>query len=210
MRQRVLLFSFVLVLVLLWSAFDSLKVDYLILVNRNHSLPSYWDSIVNLVPTQSVDGEMVYVEEETLIHFRELQQDLLLKYDIDLQIDSAYRDYNTQKELANQLRAQYGVEYVNVYVAIPGFSEHETGLAIDFTLVKHKVLDKVLGHNDNKAYEQIHSILHKHGFILRYLAGKEVITGYGYERWHIRYVGEEAAKDIYERKITLEEYLNIY
>ena len=48
---------------------------------------------------------------------------------------------------------------------------------------------------------------HKYGFIIRYLKGKEDITGYEYEPWHIRYVGKDAAKEIYEQKITLEEYL---
>ena len=85
------------------------------------------------------------------------------------------------------------------YVAVPGTSEHELGIAAD--------INSQDGNTDWNVYAWLKDNAHNYGFILRYPEGKEDITGIDYEPWHYRYVGEEAAREIYERQITLEEYL---
>ena len=98
------------------------------------------------------------------------------------------------------------------YVAVPGFSEHHTGLALDLYLIidgKDVVLNEDMVQYP-EIWEKIHAKLADHGFILRYLEGKEDITGYSYEPWHIRYIDDPAvAKEIMDEGITLEEYLGV-
>lgn len=84
-------------------------------------------------------------------------------------------------------------------VANPGTSEHELGLAVDINAGEGSTSEQVYSWLSENAY--------KYGFILRYPSGKESITGIEYEPWHYRYVGKETAKEIYNKQITLEEYL---
>ena len=87
------------------------------------------------------------------------------------------------------------------WVAAPGTSEHELGLALDINS------DGSLS-SDSEVYGWLAENAYKYGFILRYPPGKENITGIDYEPWHYRYVGQEAASEIFERQICLEEYLS--
>ena len=90
-------------------------------------------------------------------------------------------------------------------VAVPGTSEHETGLALDIVAESYQVLTE---DQENTAEQQwLMKNAHRYGFILRYPKGKSEITGICYEPWHYRYVGQEAAKVIYEEGLCLEEYL---
>lgn len=116
---------------------------------------------------------------------------------------SAFRSYNYQVNLYNKYIKRDGQEAADKYSARPGYSEHQTGLCTDL----NNVSDSFEGSDEanwlkNNAY--------KYGFILRFPKGKEDITGYKYEPWHYRYVGEEVAKIIYEDDITLEEYYAYY
>ena len=90
-------------------------------------------------------------------------------------------------------------------VAVPGASEHETGLALDIVAESYQALTE---DQENTAEQQwLMANAHRYGFILRYPKGKSDITGICYEPWHYRYVGKEAAKEIYEKGLCLEEYL---
>ena len=115
---------------------------------------------------------------------------------------SAYRSYKSQVEIFNDAIKLKGVDYANKYVAKPGKSEHQTGLTIDVTNETRAF------HKNSPEAKWLANNAHRFGFILRYLEGKEDITGYNYEPWHIRYVGKDAAKEIYGKNITLEEYLD--
>ena len=104
----------------------------------------------------------------------------------------------------------YGEEYARKTVAEPGTSEHHTGLVID---IVPKVNGEWVVENDDmlkemEFFDVIHKTMPVYGFILRYPSGKEDITGYSYEPWHLRYVGKEVAEEIYDRQITLEEYVS--
>ena len=182
---------------------------YLTLVNRNHKLPDDWLDHIDLVSDFDPWGDEVKVERETLAHFEELSAFLLSEYGIDIKLDSVYRSVADQEWLWNEFKEKYGEEYCQQYVAKPGYSEHHTGLAVDICLVKD---GEIINDNDQMLAEEeiffrVHQHLAEYGFILRYPPGKEDITGYAYEPWHLRYVGEHAAFDITGRGITLEEYL---
>lgn len=184
-------------------------IDYMALVNKQHKLPDDWEENVQLVKAKSASGDVVSVEKETLKSFCKLQKDLL-EEGIDIELDSVYRSVSEQQELWDSWVVEYGLDYVQKYVAVPGFSEHHTGLAVDVCLVKD---GKIIDDNDDmiaekEIFSKVHEKLPEYGFILRYLEGKDDITGYSYEPWHLRYIGNVAvAKYIQENSITLEEYL---
>lgn len=120
---------------------------------------------------------------------------------------SAYRSYNTQKMVFNNYLEHDLSGNTNNYSAVPGTSEHQTGLAIDVSGKDGKcaATDCFAG---TKEAQWLANHAHEFGFIVRYQQGKEAITGYQYEPWHIRYVGTKAAKDIFNQGITLEEYFS--
>jgi zinc D-Ala-D-Ala carboxypeptidase len=121
---------------------------------------------------------------------------------------SAYRSHDSQTDLFNYYVDRDGYEAASTFSAVPGTSEHETGLAIDVT-----------GGNGECAAEDcfagtleadwLQDRAAEFGFIIRYPKGKDSITGYQYEPWHLRYVGKAIAKEIMSREITLEEYYNV-
>nr|WP_204516792.1 M15 family metallopeptidase [Brevibacillus fulvus] len=119
---------------------------------------------------------------------------------------SAYRSYNTQKSLFAHYVKKDGEEKAKMYSAVPGASEHETGLSIDVSGIDGRCAaeDCFAGSSEALWLDQ-HAA--EYGFIIRYPQGKEAITGYEYEPWHIRYVGKEIAQKIKEQNLTLEEYL---
>ena len=86
------------------------------------------------------------------------------------------------------------------WVALPGTSEHQLGIAVDINADKSKC-------SNDEVYTWLAENAYKYGFILRYPLGKQEITGTSYEPWHYRYVGKEAAQEMYERGVCLEEYL---
>lgn len=118
---------------------------------------------------------------------------------------SAYRSYEYQEQVFDDSVRTYGLEHSKKYVATPGTSEHQTGLCIDVLSDEYSSLDA--GFENTKAFKWLMENMKNYGFILRYPKGKQDITGYNYEAWHIRYVGVEAAKEISDKNITLEEYL---
>ena len=186
--------------------------NYLILVNKQHKLPDDYESKVNLIyATNSFGNRTFQIEKTTYEFFDELRKELLNKNSIQIELDSVYRSVAEQQEVWDDFMKEHGEEYTKKYVAVPGYSEHHTGLAVDICLV---VDGRIIDDNDEmtaqtEIFKVIHSKLADHGFILRYLKGKESITGYNYEPWHLRYVGEKYAKEIQSKGITLEEYLGV-
>ncbi|MEK4849412.1 M15 family metallopeptidase [Paenibacillus sp. FSL H7-0756] len=118
---------------------------------------------------------------------------------------SGYRSESTQKRLFNNYVARDGEEKARTYSAMPGHSEHQTGLAIDLSGRDGKCAAESCFAGTKEA-EWLAAHAAEYGYIIRFLEGKEAITGYKYEPWHVRYVGKEIAASIAERGITLEEY----
>jgi D-alanyl-D-alanine carboxypeptidase len=118
---------------------------------------------------------------------------------------SAYRSYQTQKELFEYYAKRDGEEKARTYSAVQGTSEHETGLAIDVSGLNGKCPATDCFANTPEA-KWLAEHAHEYGFIIRYPQGKQSITGYQYEPWHLRYVGIAIAQEIHAKGITLEEY----
>lgn len=187
------------------------KTDYLVLVNKYSQLPDDWESTVELASAKDFEGGDIQVEKKALDEFYKLQ-DALHKEGIDIVLDSVYRSVSKQQKLWDDWSAdpEKGIEYVRKYVAVPGYSEHHTGLAIDIAIKKD---GKIIYDNDEmirerEIFAKVHSKLADYGFILRYLENREDSTGYAYEPWHLRYVDStKIAKEIMDKNITFEEYL---
>nr|WP_250130198.1 M15 family metallopeptidase [Jeotgalicoccus sp. WY2] len=107
----------------------------------------------------------------------------------------------------NNYVAQDGKEAADRYSAEPGHSEHQTGLAIDVGSYDSAVLLQT-SFEYTPEFQWLKDVAHEYGFIIRYMKGKEDITGYMYEPWHLRYVGDKAPA-IYESGLTLEEYFEL-
>lgn len=116
---------------------------------------------------------------------------------------SGYRSYDLQTMIFDNMVELKGVEYTEQYVSRPGHSEHATGLSMDVSI---DGMDYSYIHEHDR-YMDFYNILSEYGFIIRYPEGKEELTGYEYESWHIRYVGVELAKEIEESGLTLDEYI---
>jgi len=183
-------------------------MNYLIVINKSNLIDaSYFDNL-ELVECNDVLGETTSVEKETYDAYIKLKTFLKTK-NIFVELDSAYRSIEEQQKLIDDFTIKYGVDYVSKYIAPIKTSEHHTGLAIDLALVvngKLLIENEDLFANEN-IYLEIHKYLSDFGFILRYPKGKENITGYNYEPWHIRYVGIDDAKFISNNNLTLEEYI---
>ncbi|TFE02007.1 M15 family metallopeptidase [Jeotgalibacillus salarius] len=122
---------------------------------------------------------------------------------------STYRSYDYQIDLYNNYVAQHGQEEADRFSARPGYSEHQTGLGFDIGAEgqeEHWASDSF---KDTPEAKWLAENAHLYGFILRYPAGKEQITGYQYESWHFRYIGKDLAGKVHNSGLTLEEYLGI-
>ena len=187
------------------------SIDYLALVNKLNPLPEGWEDALETVHITNSVGDDVEVEKEAYAAYELLRADLLENDGIEIELDSARRSVAAQQDIMDRFIEKYGADYAAKTVAQPGYSEHHTGLALDLYF---RLDGKDIYYNEDmvqypEIWEKIHAKLADYGFILRYLEGKEHITGYGYEPWHIRYVGStEIAREIMSQPgMTLEAYL---
>ena len=184
-------------------------IDYMVLVNKTHPLPEDWEEKLETVHMTNSVGDDVEVEKKAYDAYLKLKEELE-KEDIHVDLDSARRSVADQQRIMDEFTEQYGKDYALKTVATPGYSEHHTGLALDLYLI---IDGKDIVENEDmiqypEIWSKIHAKLADYGFILRYLEGKEHITGYGYEPWHIRYLDNaDTAKEITSKGITLEGYL---
>ncbi len=182
--------------------------DELLLVNKAHRLTEEY------VPADLVEVERsdpnVGIEETRQLRkpAAEALAELLAAAEtdgFDMVLRTGYRSYSYQKKLFDGYAEKSGIEEANKYSAKPGESEHQTGLCCDLG-VPGKGLTNF---NGSEEASWVADNAHKYGFIVRFPEGKESVTGYNYESWHIRYVGRDVAEYIYNNEITLEEYLGI-
>jgi D-alanyl-D-alanine carboxypeptidase len=175
-----------------------------LLVNRDHGLNENYIperlSIPDIPFSDRSDDEEKHIAGIIVKPLEELVN-TAKKEGIILLGNSGYRSYRSQKNIyKNRVKSQ-GKKLADAYVAKPGFSEHQTGLCIDITNKDGYFVE------GTKEANWLKKNCYRFGFILRYPKGKKNITNIEHEPWHIRYVGKEAAKYIYDNKITLEEYL---
>ena len=200
------------------SAFAESNIDYLALVNKLNPLPEGWEETLQTVTITNSVGDEVEVEEKAYAAYELLRADLEENDGIYLELDSARRSVADQQDIMDRFIEKYGADYAAKTVATPGYSEHHTGLALDlyfkirnddgsFTDVYYN--EDMTKPEYESLWASIHAKLADYGFILRYLPDKEYITGYGYEPWHIRYVGSvDIAREIMSQSgMTLEVWL---
>ncbi len=125
-----------------------------------------------------------------------------------LMLASGYRSVAYQKQLYDGYVAKDGQTAADKYSAIPGTSEHQTGFALDVGRVDHKCeLDQCFGSTPEGIWLATHA--YEYGFIIRYTQGKETITTYEYEPWHLRYVGTDLAAELHKNGLTMEEFFGL-
>lgn len=187
-------------------------LNILALVNKEYALPDHYipaDLVRPNVPFSfgDQDIEKSYLRKEAAEHLELLFAEAE-KVGIELFAVSGYRSYTRQTMIFDAKVGQVGEAAAAQVVAVPGFSEHQSGLAMDISS-KSVNLELIEDFGLTDEGKWLAENAHQFGFILRYPEGKESITGYQYEPWHFRYVGVEAAAIIFERDVTLEEYFNL-
>lgn len=163
-------------------------IDGILIANKTYSLPSDYGN--GLTSTTKDAFDKMNADAKSL--------------GLNLWIASGYRSYWTQNTLYNNYVAADGKEEADTYSARPGYSEHQTGLAFDLNSVESSFANTDEG-------KWVKDNCYRYGLIIRYPKGKENITGYMYEPWHLRYVGVELATKLYNNGdwITLEEYFGV-
>jgi len=161
-------------------------IDGIILVNKLHPLPCNYNPGLN---------------KEAEKAFKQLKEEMIKQgFNIDDKV-SAYRSFDYQVKTFKTWVQQDGIDKARTYSALPGYSEHQTGLAFD--LFNSETNNFIQNDPESKWLQEN---AHKYGFIVRFTKDDERLTGYTPEPWHIRYVGDKALA-IYESGLTLEEYL---
>lgn len=161
-------------------------VDGIMIVNKTYSLPETYAP---------------QLDETALAAFEKMRQSAAAD-GLNLFISSGYRSYEYQENLYNKYAAERGSSAADEVSARPGHSEHQSGLCMDINSTEFSFAD-----TEEAKWLDEHCA--EYGFIIRFPQGKEEITGYEYEPWHIRYVGEEVAKEITQKGMCLEEYLGV-
>ena len=173
-------------------------IEGYIIVNKSYSISKNYDpgKMVNLKKGHPVVSSIAPIFNQMVADASQVGLNI---YDA-----TCYRSYSFQNTLYTNYIKRDGKEAAETYSARPGYSEHHTGLAIDLNTVNNAFASTAESKwiNDN---------CHKYGFIIRYPKGSEEITGYQYEPWHLRYVGEDLAKKLYNdgNWITMEEYFGL-
>ena len=176
-------------------------VDGILIANKSYYLP---ENYVPKDPYAKLGYSCVNcLEKEVMSAYQEMNTDAKT-LGLKLWLASGYRSYANQKDLYNNYVVRDGVVAADTYSARAGHSEHQTGLAFDLNSVSSAFANTDEG-------KWIADNCYRFGFIIRYPKGKEDITGYMYEPWHLRYVGKELAEKLYNKGewLTLEEYFGI-
>lgn len=183
--------------------------DLLAVVNKTQALPEDYEPVDLIIPDVSFPFEEDLPKKQLRAPAADALEELFeeaLAAGHQLYAQSGYRPYERQQILFESYSNEHGEEEANIFSARPGESEHQSGLSMDIT---SEAVNFELTTDFGKTPEGIWVSDHAHqfGFIIRYPEGKEAITEYQYEPWHLRYVGVRAAKEIKENELTLEEYI---
>lgn len=183
--------------------------EYLILVNKDISLPADYKPEDLTVPNVRFSFAGPHERQQLRAAAAAALEELFAAAEAEgyyLYAVSGFRSYQLQESVYNRHVSTKGREYADKISARPGHSEHQTGLAMDISCQKVG-FDLVERFAETEEGKWVAENAHLYGFIIRYPKGAEDITGYNYEPWHLRYVGKEAARYIYENGLVLEEYL---
>ena len=180
---------------------DNLNTNLLLVNKYNYLTEDYVPSNLENISTTYARSGMQLVKEAKEA-FETLSENAK-KDGMNVIAMSSYRSYDYQVNLYNNYVAQDGKEAADKYSARPGYSEHQTGLAVDV----YNLDLPYTSFEETEEFTWMQENAYKYGFILRFPKDKVDITGYQYESWHYRYVGKKVAKEIKDNNLTLEEYI---
>lgn len=179
-------------------------IDGYMLVNKSYPLPKEY------VPSNTYESALnkkntcnSCINNDVYKAFKDMQADALA-LGFNINITSGYRSYSTQNSIYSSYIARDGKIKADTYSARPGYSEHQTSLCFDLNSISDSFAN-------TKEGKWVFDNSYKYGFIIRFPKNKEEYTGYKYESWHLRYVGEILAKELYNdgNYISMEEYFGI-
>lgn len=181
----------------------NIEDEYLMLVNKYYHLDSSYspNDLIN-INNKYYYGDNHKIKSQVYDAFIDMWNQAY-KENIYLIINSSYRTYSEQQEVYDEYKNSRGTTYADSIAARPGYSEHQTGLALD---IFSKDNTTTANFKDSPAHLWLKENAYKYGFIERYTKENEDITGFAEEAWHYRYVGIEVATYIYEHNITFDEY----
>lgn len=161
-------------------------INGILIVNKTYPLPSNYNPGVDQTALSAFNNMKSAAANEGL----------------NIYIASGFRSYSSQVQIYNNFVNSYGQSSADTFSARPGHSEHQSGLCFDLNSI-----DDSFAYTPESSW--VNQNAHKYGFIIRYPKGKDSITGYQYEPWHIRYLGVDLATSVYNSGLCLEEYLGI-
>lgn len=173
-------------LILTMAKNNPIYIQGILIVNKSYPLPANYNPGENTVARSAFNKMQTRAKSEGL----------------NIYISSGFRSYSYQTKVYNRYVKSHGQKVADTFSARPGHSEHQTGLALDLNSITDSFAN-------TKEGIWVKNNCYKYGFIVRYPKGKESITGYQYEPWHIRYVGIDMATKIHNSGLCLEEYLGI-
>lgn len=181
---------------------DKFSID--MLVNKHRKLGEDFEpNDLMTVPSSYASDNDIKCSRLAFNAFKKMS-DAAKKEGYEIVINSGYRSYKDQEDITNLYLNTYGQSYVDKFVAKPGYSEHQTGLAFDIGSRTTNVFA------NSKEYTWMKENAWKYGFIERFTKQYEPITLFRSEAWHYRYVGEKAAKVIHDDPMAFEEYWVLY
>lgn len=178
------------------------SIDGQVIANKTYSLPQNYQPTD---PYQAVRGERCNdcIDKTAMKQFQLMQSDAQA-LGLNIYIASGYRSYQYQVNLYDRYVSTSGKAGADTYSSRPGYSEHQTGLCFDLNSIE----DSFANTNEGR---WVNENAYRYGFVIRFPKGQEKYTGYQYESWHLRYVGEALAKQLYHdgEYLSLEEYYGI-
>lgn len=185
------------------------QTNYLILVNEENKLPDGFEETVGRITVENSFGRKFEIEKKTYDAFMRLREDVLKEDSLQIELISVFRNREQQQKIFDSNLEKFGLEYARKYSALPGYSEHHTGLAVDVGVFHEGKLywyaPEIL--TVEYLYKPIHKKAPEYGFILRYPDHKKSVTKVAYEPWHLRYLDSpKIAKEITDNGLCFEEY----
>lgn len=183
--------------------------EILVLVNKSYALPADFepeDLVVPNVPFPFSEDDPKKQLRQEAAHALEQLFAASKRDGLELYAQSGFRSYDRQEAIFASNVEAHGEEHANTFSARAGESEHQSGLVMDVTSQEVN-FDLITDFGDTNEGKWLKDYAHEYGFIVRYPEGKENITKYQYEPWHLRYVGKKVAEEITANDLTLEEYL---
>ena len=178
------------------------SIDGQVIANKTYSLPQNYQPTD---PYQAVRGERCNdcIDKTAMKQFQLMQSDAQA-LGLNIYIASGFRSYQYQVNLYDRYVSTSGKAGADTYSSRPGYSEHQTGLCFDLNSIE----DSFANTNEGR---WVNENAYRYGFVIRFPKGQEKYTGYQYESWHLRYVGEALAKQLYHdgEYLSLEEYYGI-